>query len=75
MYASIVGAIFFVRWLMQIKDYVVEIKGGKVDLGEGTFLRLLQIFSARLVLEVFGGGGAIWGFRYVQFCINIHTSF
>lgn len=25
-------------------------------------LRLLQIFSAKLVLEVFGGAGAIWGF-------------
>ena len=25
-------------------------------------LRLFQIFSAKLVLEVFGGGGAIWGF-------------
>eukprot|EP01083_Nonionella_stella_P251233 867026_1 len=26
------------------------------------WIRLLQIFSARLVLEVFGGAGAIWGF-------------
>lgn len=25
-------------------------------------LRLFQIFSAKLVLEVFGGAGAIWGF-------------
>ncbi|KAL7532542.1 hypothetical protein ACHAXR_004693 [Thalassiosira sp. AJA248-18] len=25
-------------------------------------LRLCQIFSAKLVLEVFGGAGAIWGF-------------
>mmetsp|Transcript_6995 Transcript_6995/g.10480 ORF Transcript_6995/g.10480 Transcript_6995/m.10480 type:complete len:102 (-) Transcript_6995:44-349(-) len=25
-------------------------------------LRLYQIFSAKLVLEVFGGAGAIWGF-------------
>ena len=25
-------------------------------------IRLLQIFSAKLVLEVCGGGGAIWGF-------------
>mmetsp|Transcript_11860 Transcript_11860/g.17791 ORF Transcript_11860/g.17791 Transcript_11860/m.17791 type:complete len:118 (-) Transcript_11860:202-555(-) len=24
--------------------------------------RLAEIFSAKLVLEVFGGGGAIWGF-------------
>mmetsp|Transcript_23543 Transcript_23543/g.33024 ORF Transcript_23543/g.33024 Transcript_23543/m.33024 type:complete len:114 (+) Transcript_23543:131-472(+) len=26
------------------------------------WLELFQIFSARLVLEVFGGAGAIWGF-------------
>eukprot|EP00571_Detonula_confervacea_P013581 CAMPEP_0172311700 /NCGR_PEP_ID=MMETSP1058-20130122/15593_1 /TAXON_ID=83371 /ORGANISM="Detonula confervacea, Strain CCMP 353" /LENGTH=107 /DNA_ID=CAMNT_0013024973 /DNA_START=207 /DNA_END=530 /DNA_ORIENTATION=- len=25
-------------------------------------IRLFQIFSAKLVLEVFGGAGAIWGF-------------
>ena len=25
-------------------------------------IRFIQIFSARLVLEVFGGAGAIWGF-------------
>lgn len=26
------------------------------------FIECVQIFSAKLVLEVFGGGGAIWGF-------------
>ena len=26
------------------------------------FIRLLQVFSAKIVLEVFGGAGAIWGF-------------
>jgi len=25
-------------------------------------LRLIQLFASKLVLEVFGGGGAIWGF-------------
>lgn len=29
---------------------------------ESRIVRLLQIFSAKLVLEVFGGAGAIWGF-------------
>merc|ERR1712008_187655 len=29
------------------------------------WVRLLQIFSAKLVLEVFGGAGAIWGFSEV----------
>lgn len=28
-------------------------------------IRLLQIYGAKLVLEVFGGGGAIWGFSEV----------
>ena len=29
---------------------------------DNKLIRLLQIFSARLILEVFGGAGAIWGF-------------
>lgn len=31
----------------------------------GGITRLLQTFSAKLVLEVFGGAGAIWGFSEV----------
>lgn len=34
----------------------------KGQLSNSQWIRLLQIFSARLVLEVFGGAGAIWGF-------------
>mgnify|MGYP000253527423 CR=1 FL=1 len=30
--------------------------------GNRAWVRCAQIFSAKLVLEVFGGGGAIWGF-------------
>lgn len=29
------------------------------------WLRLVQIFTAKLVLEVFGGAGAVWGFSEV----------
>ena len=32
------------------------------DENTNKLIRLLQIFSARLILEVFGGAGAIWGF-------------
>jgi hypothetical protein len=35
--------------------------------------RLVQIFSAKLVLEVFGGGGAIWGFSEAIGFRNPHT--
>jgi len=59
--ALTVGGIFFMRWCMQIKDFVMGLnpeKGNKV-------VRIFEIFSARLVLEVFGGGGAIWGFSEV----------
>ena len=37
------------------------------------WIRLLQIFSAKLVLEVFGGGGAIWGFSEVLTLRTPHT--
>lgn len=66
MNAFIFAAIFAVRWLMQIRDHLIKVGGSKINLHEGTVRRLLQIFSARLVLEVWGGGGAIWGFRYVK---------
>lgn len=32
------------------------------SLNQKQFIRLLQEFGAKLVLEVFGGAGAIWGF-------------
>eukprot|EP00568_Trieres_chinensis_P003964 CAMPEP_0183292630 /NCGR_PEP_ID=MMETSP0160_2-20130417/1621_1 /TAXON_ID=2839 ORGANISM="Odontella Sinensis, Strain Grunow 1884" /NCGR_SAMPLE_ID=MMETSP0160_2 /ASSEMBLY_ACC=CAM_ASM_000250 /LENGTH=167 /DNA_ID=CAMNT_0025453613 /DNA_START=20 /DNA_END=523 /DNA_ORIENTATION=+ len=73
MNASIIASIFAVRWIMQIRDYLLEMNGTKVDLNEGTLKRLLQIFSARLVLEVFGGGGAIWGFSEVLTLRNSET--
>jgi len=66
LYASIVAAIFFVRFILQTKDYISEIYGKKNTIdSERIWVRLIQIFSAKLVLEVFGGGGAIWGFSEV----------
>merc|ERR1711935_222436 len=35
--------------------------------------KLFQMFAAKLVLEVFGGGGAIWGFSEVLTLRNAHT--
>lgn len=34
---------------------------------------MFQVFGAKLVLEVFGGGGAIWGFSEVLTLRNEHT--
>ncbi len=53
--AQVAGFIFFFRWLLQISDYLK-----KQSRDEASTSRLFQIFSARLVLEVFGGAGAIW---------------
>jgi len=57
--AQVAGFIFFFRWLLQISDYMK-----KQTNDEASITRLFQIFTARLVLEVFGGAGAIW---YVHF--------
>jgi len=59
--AAIVGGIFFYRFNLQIRDFVnniASLNDGYLDRVHWT--RLLQIFSAKIVLEVFGGGGAIW---------------
>jgi len=60
--ALMIGGIFFIRWLLQIKDFITN---NDVEGKSDPFNRLFQIFSAKLVLEVFGGGGAIWGFSEV----------
>lgn len=62
--ALIMAAIFFARWLIQAQDFVLEAKYGDnyVKHDQKTWVRMLQVFSASMVLEVWGGGGAIWGF-------------
>lgn len=67
------GLIFFVRWMMQIKDFMNECMGGTSYLKESSWSKLFQIFGAKLVLEVWGGGGAIWGFSEVLTLRNAHT--
>jgi len=56
------GFVFFIRWTKQIQDYLDEVYSGKSVERLNAMVRLVQIFSAKLVLEVFGGAGAIWGF-------------
>jgi len=65
--ALTVGFIFFIRYLMQMKDYIINVKypGQTLVISTQQWARLLQVYSAKLVLEVFGGGGAIWGFSEV----------
>jgi len=69
-YALTVGIVFFIRWLLQIKDFITDYD---VEAMSSPFVRLFQIFSAKLVLEVFGGGGAIWGFSEVLTLRNPET--
>jgi len=71
--ALTVGLIFFVRWMMQIKDHINECMGGSSYLQISSWSKLFKMFSAKLVLEVFGGGGAIWGFSEVLTLRNAHT--
>jgi len=61
-YALSVGLIFFSRWLLQSSEFL---QGTRERVGASSWVRLLQIFFAKLVLEVFGGAGAIWGFSEV----------
>jgi len=65
--ALTMGFIMFLRYLMQMKDYVISVKYPDTVLiiSKEHWIRLLQVYSAKLVLEVFGGGGAIWGFSEV----------
>ncbi len=57
--AIIFGVIFFTRWCLQVNDFLKRMKGEEADTID-PWVRFYQIFSAKLVLEVFGGAGAIW---------------
>jgi len=73
--AAFFGAIFFLRWLSQIRDHVFEEKihlsGDVANLSKQ--IRLFQVSGANLVLQVFGGGGAIWGFSEVV-CLRVPST-
>ena len=75
--ALIIGAIFFARWILQMIDFINESRGILKTPPPGTNLQLvkdvLRIFSAKLVLEVFGGAGAIWGFSEAVTLRTPHT--
>jgi len=75
--ALIIGAIFFARWILQIIDFINESKGQIKVNSRFTNVQLvkdvLRVFSAKLVLEVFGGAGAIWGFSEAVTLRNPHT--
>jgi len=61
--SAIVGALFCVRWFLQMKDYYSELSGSPNPLyKDHGVVRFFQVFTAAMILEVFGGGGAIWGF-------------
>ncbi len=62
-----IGAIFFFRWVLQIRDYAEDISYSKISSTQ--LIRLCEIFSAKLILEVFGGAGT---FPFSKF-IDIST--
>jgi len=71
--ASVVGALFFIRFILQIQDYCKEHIFDQSVEETYSLKRMFQIFLAKLVLEVFGGGGAIWGFSEVLTLRNPKT--
>lgn len=72
--AAIIAGVFFIRFLLQIRDYIHEAKTKENPLaGANPWVRMVQIFAAKLVLEVFGGGGAIWGFSEALTLRNPNT--
>ena len=73
--ALVIGFIFFIRFVSQMVDFTLEMKQRENFLKRNSaqWTRLSQIFSAKLVLEVFGGAGAIWGFSEIITLRNAET--
>ena len=68
-WCSVFLCIFFARFVMQAKDYLTQSEEPDVN----PWIRLVQIFSAKFVLEVLGGAGAIWGWSEVITWRNTET--
>lgn len=68
-WAALGGAIFFIRFLLQSKDYINHMEEIKTN----SRLRCVQIFTPKLILEVWGGVGAVWGFSEVLTIRNSST--
>jgi hypothetical protein len=72
----IIGGLFLVRWSMQIRDYfdVLVARRGKVvnkvvieseelmTISMQELFEILRIFFPKIVLDIFGSAGAMWGF-------------
>jgi hypothetical protein len=57
--AIIFRVIFFAHRCLQVNDLLKCMKGEEVDTND-LWVRFYHFFSAKLVLEVLGGAGAIW---------------
>ena len=63
--AALVGFLFWLRWLRQLHERITcssqEISTEYwIRTGGSGHWECCQMYSAKLVLEVFGAGGAIW---------------
>merc|ERR1719162_2516686 len=70
--AAVVGFLFWLRWLRQLYTRITCSSQANspsteywIRTGGSGHWDCCQMYSAKLVLEVFGAGGAIWGFSEV----------
>lgn len=70
--ARIGGGVFLGRFLLQARDFVKEMRGEPNTMHDETksWTRLFHVFPPRFLLEVCGGGGAVWGFSQVTTARN-----
>jgi len=63
--AALVGIVLFIRWLMQVSSYCLMMSG---DGGDSCFTKMndwMEILVVKVIVEVFGAAGAIWGFSQI----------
>mmetsp|Transcript_26421 Transcript_26421/g.54472 ORF Transcript_26421/g.54472 Transcript_26421/m.54472 type:complete len:329 (-) Transcript_26421:66-1052(-) len=67
--AAAVGYVFFIRWVFQVFAYCLCFAGlwSNPASFRMTLARWYDAFVSKLVLEVFGAAGAVWGFSEIVF--------
>jgi lipid-A-disaccharide synthase-like uncharacterized protein len=65
--AACVGCLFLIRWMLQIASYCLIIKplSKRTSSCLAMGIEWFEIVAVKVILEVFGAAGAIWGFSQI----------
>lgn len=71
--AAVSGSLFLVRWLKQILSFCSLIVRPTQDSFASHLFDWFELYVIKVIIEIFGAGGAIWGFSQIVFLRTENT--